>query len=171
MDPSLVTTSDMSTACGDNLIMRVRKSLRQNLGYPKGDNYVSSNVKNLHQPVAKTTRKGDWNIECVHTLPTGFSRIIPSGKNADSDNTQEEEEEEVISSDVCELKDSSLSGWRKCDTSLGSACFVTGVVGFTMASVVVNSIACNNRKIPKLLGRRSNILKPEEVAEKNFVMY
>jgi tRNA A37 threonylcarbamoyladenosine dehydratase len=63
VDPTLFRITDMSHVTGDNLIMHVRKKLRQKYGYPKG-----SNMQGNKKPDKK------WNIATVHTLPTGSRR-------------------------------------------------------------------------------------------------
>lgn len=120
-DPTLLTVSDMARAEGDNLIMRVRKALRQRLHYPGG--------ANTQQVAKKQLRAGmkPWNITTIHTRPTGVSRSIYafSGTNTDSS-----------------------SGFRKCDSALGNACFVTGSMGLLLTSVVVNGIATDSSLRP-----------------------
>ena len=63
-DPSLIRVSDMARAVGDTLIMRVRKKLRQDYGYPLGMNTNSMGVK--------VDKK--WRILVAHSLPTGSAR-------------------------------------------------------------------------------------------------
>lgn len=123
VDPTLLAVSDMVAAEGDNLIMRVRKHLRQRLKYPRGDEF-----KAVHDKAARVP----WNISVVHTLPTGISRSPQSL---------------VSSSSSC---DASASSWRKCDGLLGNACFVTGTMGFLMASTIVNAIATESSSIPDI---------------------
>eukprot|EP01035_Chromulina_nebulosa_P019124 gene19124-24960_t len=75
--------------------MRVRKALRQRLGYPQGSTKPSRLDRKL------------WNITVVHTQPTGFSRSQSIETSCDFDNNI------------------APSSWRKCDGSMGNACFLT----------------------------------------------
>ena len=67
-DPSLIRVSDMARAVGDTLIMRVRKKLRQDYGYPEGRN---TNAQGL-----KVDKK--WRVMVAHSLPTGSVRQAQS---------------------------------------------------------------------------------------------
>eukprot|EP01041_Mallomonas_annulata_P006111 gene6111-12375_t len=58
MDPTLLRVSDLARVTGDNLLMQVRKRLRQKYGYPQG------HQKSSRQPSL-------WCIETIHSLPTG----------------------------------------------------------------------------------------------------
>lgn len=121
-DPTSLRISDIASAEGDNLIMRVRKKLRQQFGYPSGS------TNKLRKP---------WNILAVHTEPTGFTRG-----------------EKSLISNECNLK--TESSWRKCDGNLGNACFITGTVGFFMASVAVTAVATGQALIPLKLSSSAN---------------
>lgn len=70
-----------------------------------------------------------WNIQTIHTMPTGVKRGVPK--------------------DGADVGD-----FRKCDVSFGNSCFSTGTVGFLMASVVVNYIAGEKigSRVPTALG-------------------
>jgi tRNA A37 threonylcarbamoyladenosine dehydratase/Tat protein secretion system quality control protein TatD with DNase activity len=63
-DPTLIKTTDLAFVSGDNLLMRVRKRLRQKSGYPKGEQMSGG----------RRSKMKKWGIRCVHTLPTGESR-------------------------------------------------------------------------------------------------
>lgn len=64
-DPTLIAVSDLTQANGDKLLMRVRRKLRADYGYPAGD---------LRRKVKR------WHITAVHTLPTGSRRDRSSGR-------------------------------------------------------------------------------------------
>ena len=66
-----------------------------------------------------------FNIPCVHTIPINQKRGI---NTIDSDR--------------------SSSGFRACDVHLGNACFVTGSMGFMMASIAVKAIATQKLQVP-----------------------
>ena len=77
----------------------------------------------------KSKQVKKWNIQTIHTMPTGVKRGVP--------------------------KDGADTGdFRKCDVSFGNSCFSTGTVGFLMASVVVNYIAGEKigSRVPAALG-------------------
>ena len=63
-DPTLTAVSDLSLVTGDNLLMRVRKKLRQKKNYPKGEQMSGGRRNKMKK----------WGIRCVHTLPTGKKR-------------------------------------------------------------------------------------------------
>jgi hypothetical protein len=119
----------MTKVVGDNLIMHVRKKLRQKFGYPQGEQMSKSRIKGKERKQVKK-----WNIPTIHTLPTGVKRGTSSG----------------VKGQEGEL------GFRKCDLAFGNACFSTGAVGFLMASVVVNSLARGpvgkQESIPRAVG-------------------
>lgn len=120
--------SDLTKVVGDNLIMHVRKKLRQKFGYPQGQQMsAASKLKGSDGKKQKAVKK--WNIPTIHTMPTGVKRGIP-------------------------LEPASAENFRKCDVAFGNSCFSTGTVGFLMASVVVNSLAGEKKgsKIPTALG-------------------
>ena len=77
MDPTLLRVSDLSRSVGDSLVMRVRKKLRRDYGYPSGDN-SSKNPRT-------------WRISAVHTLPTGSSRAAPPPDSCTDDDDVEVE--------------------------------------------------------------------------------
>ena len=64
LDPTLITVSDLSLVTGDNLLMRVRKKLRQKNGYPQGEQMSGGRRNKMKR----------WGVRCVHTLPTGKKR-------------------------------------------------------------------------------------------------
>lgn len=64
-NPALITSSDLVDVTGDNLLMWVRRKLRQMYKYPQQLDGVTKG-KN------KAPRK--WGITAVHTVPTGKSR-------------------------------------------------------------------------------------------------
>lgn len=64
VDPTLIRTSDLAYVTGDNLLMRVRKRLRQKSGYPKGEQMSGGRRNKMKK----------WGVRCVHTLPTGSKR-------------------------------------------------------------------------------------------------
>ena len=120
--------SDLTKVVGDNLIMHVRKKLRQKFGYPQGQQMsAASKQKGNDGKKQKAVKK--WNIPTIHTMPTGVKRGIP-------------------------LDPAGAGNFRKCDVAFGNSCFSTGTVGFLMASVVVNSLAGEKKgsKIPTALG-------------------
>lgn len=120
--------SDLTKVVGDNLIMHVRKKLRQKFGYPQGQQMsAASKQKGNDGKKQKAVKK--WNIPTVHTMPTGVKRGIP-------------------------LDPAGAGNFRKCDVAFGNSCFSTGTVGFLMASVVVNSLGGEKKgsKIPTALG-------------------
>ena len=131
----------MTKVVGDNLIMHVRKKLRQKFGYPQGIQMSAARAgkekvkgsdksKNGGNDSKKSKSKQvkEWNIPTIHTMPTGVKRgtaLPPAGEG----------------------------NFRKCDVAFGNSCFSTGTVGFLMASVVVNSIAgVKGRAAPTPLG-------------------
>ncbi|KAJ1442352.1 hypothetical protein B484DRAFT_356514, partial [Ochromonadaceae sp. CCMP2298] len=57
LDPTLITITDLAHVTGDNLLMRVRKKLRQHSGYPS----------------ASERKARRWGVKAVHTLPTDSS--------------------------------------------------------------------------------------------------
>ena len=119
--------SDMTKVVGDNLIMHVRKKLRQKFGYPQGLQ-MSATGKTKGSNGKKPKQAKKWNIQTIHTMPTGVKRGTPLGPVGEGN-------------------------FRKCDVAFGNSCFSTGTVGFLMASVVVNSIAGEKGKaIPSPLG-------------------
>ena len=120
--------SDLTKVVGDNLIMHVRKKLRQKFGYPQGQQMsAASKLKGDDGKKPKPVKK--WNIPTIHTMPTGVKRGIP-------------------------LDPAGAGNFRKCDVAFGNSCFSTGTVGFLMASVVVNYLGGEKRgsKIPTALG-------------------
>ena len=117
----------MTKVVGDNLIMHVRKKLRQKFGYPQGlQMSATGKIKGSNGKKPKQTKK--WNIPTIHTMPTGVKRGTSLGPAGEGN-------------------------FRKCDVAFGNSCFSTGTVGFLMASVVVNSIAGDKGKaIPAPIG-------------------
>eukprot|EP01038_Epipyxis_sp_PR26KG_P009120 gene9120-12301_t len=151
-DPSLITISDMVEVVGDNLLMRVRKKLRQKYGYPLNPDVKKKKSKKIKK----------WGVSAVHTLPTGKQRGIKvkscdSFQNInsviDSDDLKEDNSENVLmvngNVDISNEDESSL---RKCDVSFGNACFSTGTVGLLISGIVVNAIGNNKYVIPRKIG-------------------
>lgn len=119
-DPTLIRTTDLARATGDNLLKWVRKELRQKHGYPQGS-------PSMKRPPAQ------WQIEAVHTLPTGHARSDPDPESE---------------SGTC-----APSSLRKCDSMYGNAVFCTGTIGFVAAGVAVSRIATGTVLHPKPLHR------------------
>eukprot|EP01036_Dinobryon_divergens_P031450 gene31450-40848_t len=138
VDPSLLLTSDLATAKGDGLLMRVRKKLRQDYGY--------------RQEKGKVQKKKvkSWQIMTVHTSPTGFKRGGDASNNNDDEKEDENGEEE---SSTCSVGESSATtgGFRQCDVKYGSGTFITGTVGFMLSGIVVNAIALGRPLKPRSL--------------------
>lgn len=133
-DPTLIRINDLVAVTGDSLLMRVRKKLRQQYGYPNNSD-VPKNGGKSGDSSAKSVRSAKkkikkWNILGVHTLPTGLQR----GKHAVGN----------TGTDDC----SEATSFRKCDVSFGNACFATGTVGMMIASVVVNSVGTESTTPP-----------------------
>ena len=147
IDPMLLRVSDLSVTTGDNLLKQVRKKLRQKYGY--------------HNNIDEKNRKIiSWNIQCVHTLPTGFKRgtlDVCTSSNAASENTELNPGDQVVDN----------NSFRKCDAQLGNACFITGTAGFIMASVVTKMIATNSYLFPAVTIVETNESKAyqEEIKE------
>lgn len=133
---------------GDNLLMRVRKKLRQQYGYP-----LSVGQRGGKKKVKR------WGIQAVHTLPTGFSRSLTTVSDTcsvSSSGSDGNDGDSDISDTVDKTTDSSDAApqsFRKCDVSFGNACFATGTVGFMLASCVINAIGLNSDTTPKQLGK------------------
>ena len=133
---------------GDNLLMRVRKKLRQQYGYP-----LSVGQRGGKKKVKR------WGIQAVHTLPTGFSRSLTTVSDTcsvSSSGSDDNDGDGDISDTVDKTTDSSdaaSQSFRKCDVSFGNACFATGTVGFMLASCVINAIGLNSDTRPKQLGK------------------
>jgi len=103
-DPLSFTVSDLTDTRGDNLLMQVRKKLRQKYGYP------SPGPKGGGPKTAKQRKIKAWNIPCVHTLPIGRPRGQAVSCNTKSD---------VIEATTTES--TSGSSFRKCDILFGNA--------------------------------------------------
>ena len=132
---------------GDNLLMRVRKKLRQQYGYP-----LSVGQRSGKKKVKR------WGIQAVHTLPTGFSRSLTC--SVSSSGSDDNDGDGDISDTVDKTTDSSdaaSQSFRKCDVSFGNACFATGTVGFMLASCVINAIGLNSDTRPKQLGNTFSV--------------
>ena len=69
-DPTLIRVSDMARSIGDTLVMRVRKKLRRDYGYPAGEQTNAAG--------RKIDKK--WGVQVVHSLPMGGVRQVSSGK-------------------------------------------------------------------------------------------
>ena len=171
----MLRVSDLSRAIGDNLIMRVRKKLRQDYGYPAGDNIITDN--NTGQLTTTKSKNGkkigkSWNIQAVHTLPTGNKRNLKSvnikvpsvisTKNLSTsslttsllvDNnlitTASTDNICVTNTCVTTTSETPTSTLRQCDLNFGNAAFSTGTLGLIMSSVAVNAIATNNLILPR----------------------
>ena len=78
-------------------------------------------------PAKRPDRK--FNIPCVHTVPINEKRGINTIDSSSSSS-------------------SSSSGFRACDAQLGNACFVTGSMGFMMASLAIKAIATQTLQPP-----------------------
>jgi len=152
-DPSKIVISDMAQAAGDQLVMHVRKKLRQKYGYPKGIQMSKKGGGLLH--------KGAWGVSVVHTLPTGEKRTVSPKKISSSGEVQvdvevEEDEEQSESTTTCAPSDGGGGGggggggFRACDVSFGNACFSTGIVGLYISSIVVNQLALGEAQEPIL---------------------
>ena len=72
----------------------------------------------------KTQKLRKWNIACVYSAEE--QKSLPDGRS-----------------------DSDTSSLRRCDSALGTACFVTGTFGFVAAARVVNMIAENKLTLPR----------------------
>ena len=131
--------------------MRVRKKLRQDYGYPSGEN--KSNNQKLSS--SKSSNKA-WNIPTVHSLPTGVKRFSPTsstppgqGVACSIEGGESDSDTDLISSNSDSTLNAMRSSFRACDTSYGNACFATGTLGLTLASVAVQAIATDSYTIPR----------------------
>ena len=146
--------------------MRVRKKLRQDYGYPSGEN--KSNNQKLSS--SKSSNKA-WNIPTVHSLPTGFKRFSPTSSTPpdqgvacriDSIESDTDTDSGTPSADLA--TSTKRSSFRACDTSYGNACFATGTLGLTLASVAVQAIATDSYTIP-----RKSLLYGRYNSKKNII--
>jgi hypothetical protein len=132
-DPTLLRVSDLARAAGDALLMRVRKKLRQDYGYPKDVGGVG----------AKKAK--EWQIMVAHTQPTGAKRGGGGGASLASPGDQ-------AACSLPELGERGPSkGFRQCDLHFGSASFLSGAVGFLLAAEVVNALAEGRALSPRPL--------------------
>jgi len=74
-----------------------------------------------------------WNVLAVHTTPTNFARGGVAGT----------------------LAGEGRGGFRRCDTVLGNAAYVTGTCGFLMAAAVVSALASSEGPIHPVVPQRS----------------
>lgn len=103
IDPLSFEVSDLTDTRGDNLLMQVRKKLRQKYGYP------SPGPKGGGPQTAKQRKIKPWNIPCVHTIPIGRSRGQPAAACGN--------EVSIETSSTKRLG----SSFRKCDALFGNA--------------------------------------------------
>eukprot|EP01039_Chlorochromonas_danica_P000582 gene582-627_t len=190
VDPSLITLSDLSITRGDHLLMRVKKKLRQDYGFPKVmDAAISSNdevkddagnsrplsleeqeevdgaidvdgEKASSKKVVGKIKKKKWQILAVHTLPTGQRRDGTTKSPRSTKNSRS-------SGQSCSLSTAATSrpsSFRACDGFLGNACFLTGTVGFMMAGQVVTAIATDKCIPPRIAGISPAIVEQARVA-------
>jgi tRNA A37 threonylcarbamoyladenosine dehydratase len=85
----------------------------------------------FHDRTKRPTRK--WNIYAVYS--TEPQKSLPTTTSKMS---------------------SSSSSLRRCDGSLGTACFVTGTSGFVAAGQVIQMIATNNLPVPRVFVKGNN---------------
>ena len=138
-DPSRITVSDLAHAQGDNLLMRVRRRLRKEYGYP-----LSPQREGMGEVHTGKKRVRRWKILAVHSEPTGSCRYLTEQKPSADTSSESNEDLTGGSVSVAGSDGSTGSGLRKCDYSFGNACFSAGTMGFMLASCVVNAI-CGGR--------------------------
>ena len=125
-DPFQIICADLVDVEDDRLLSNCRKILRKKYDFPAGLSFAQK--RSTRRKVKK------WSIACVYT------REVPPPKQQPL--WTSEDGERGSGSGV-----PSPSGFRLCDGSLGTACFVTGAYGFAAASLCIDMIA-NNKLTP-----------------------
>lgn len=118
-DPSRIKVADLTLVEEDKLLATVRKNLRKLYGFPAGLAF--------HEKAKKKTKQ-KWRIEAVYSDEPQKERPRPASADKNTDNT---------------------SSFRLCDGALGTACFVTGTIGFVAAGLVVDHIAKDSASPPR----------------------
>lgn len=119
LDPTRIVCDDLTRVMDDKLLTSCRTNLRKYHNFPPG----------LPFPQQEKTKR--WNIPAVYSTENLDKTMDPSSSSLS-----------LQSSD-------SSSSLSECDSSVGSACFVTGTFGFTAAAKIVTGIAENTLKPPR----------------------
>ena len=90
-----------------------------------------------HIPIFQSFSEHRWDIDVIQTLPIGRKRDVHATKKETGGGP---------------------GGFRKCDSSIGAACHVTGTAGFMMAGAAIEMLTSGNIVPPAsfLLENRTN---------------
>lgn len=129
IDPTQIVLNDLTNVSEDRLLFQVRKTLRQQHGFPK----VLLPAKGMKK---KSPRVRKWRIPAVYST---------------------EVQQKVVQG--VEESDDSTSSFRSCDGALGTACSITSTYGMVAACKVVEMIALDTLIVPKKLGKQHRYTK------------
>ncbi|KAL7531702.1 hypothetical protein ACHAWF_003876 [Thalassiosira exigua] len=129
-DPTKIRVDDLTRVSEDRLLFKVRKSLRQEHGFPK-------------VPVGTKTTVRKWRISSVYSLEVQRKAPPATTATADGDGDGDGEGDGGETS----------SSFRTCDGALGTACHVTAAYGLAAAGRVVDMIAKDELVQPKRQGK------------------
>jgi tRNA threonylcarbamoyladenosine dehydratase len=122
----IISHHDIVNVMGDKLLKATRKILRNTYHYPMGQSY---------QDRKKCDRTKKWNIYCIYSTEESPTSM----KNDESD------ESSLFSNQGLTVS----SSFRTCDSGMGTACFVTGTMGFMASQIMIEGIAMNHLLIPR----------------------
>lgn len=129
-NPTSIVLQDLARVQDDKLLFACRKILRQEYGFKK------PNLLKPKRPAKK------WYIMAVYSTEQGESHDTKGGYNNSSSNSN---------SNI--IAPSSL---RICDSTLGTACYVTGTFGFVAAGAIIDMVAKNNFMTPQAFEKKKN---------------
>ena len=118
INPTSMVCDDLTKVFGDRLLSTCRRNLRKHYGFKEGQSFHESQKEKKKKGGGKKIKK--WNIKAVFS--TEPPKTVPKGMDG--------------------------SSLRRCDSALGTACFVTGVAGLIAAGIVVNDIVSDSLKPP-----------------------
>ena len=118
-DPTKIVCNDLTRVEGDRLLKTCRANLRKLYGFPEGASAHSTALRKIKK----------WRIHAVYSTET--AKNLPEDRSDPDGNNNK------------------VSSLRRCDSALGTVCFVTGTVGFVAAGKVVDMIATSKFATPK----------------------